>query len=46
MPTLDNSALMRELLELRQEEGAAARLPDYAELSLVPKMAESAAAGA
>jgi len=40
---LDNSALMRELLELRQEEARLLGYPSYAELSLVPKMAESAA---
>jgi oligopeptidase A len=40
---LDNSALMRELLALRQEQAALLGYPSYAELSLVPKMAESAA---
>jgi oligopeptidase A len=39
---LDNSALMRELLALRQEQAALLGYPSYAELSLVPKMAESA----
>ena len=43
MPTLDNTALMRELLALRQEEAQLLGYPSYAELSLVPKMAESAA---
>ena len=39
---LDNSALMRELLELRQEEARLLGHDNYAELSLVPKMADSA----
>jgi len=39
---LDNSALMRELLALRQEQARLLGFPSYAELSLVPKMAESA----
>jgi oligopeptidase A len=39
---LDNSALMRELLALRQEQARLLGHPSYAELSLVPKMAESA----
>ncbi|WP_284614403.1 M3 family metallopeptidase [Aquabacterium humicola] len=39
----DNSALMRELIELRQEEAALLGHANYAELSLVPKMAESPA---
>ncbi len=42
-PERDNSALMRELLELRQEEAALLGYPSFAELSLVPKMAESPA---
>jgi oligopeptidase A len=42
-PALDNSALMHELLELRQEEARLLGYPCYAELSLVPKMADSAA---
>ena len=42
MPALDNSALMRELLALRQEQARLLGHPSYAELSLVPKMAESA----
>ena len=41
--TLDNTALMHELLELRQEEARLLGYPSYAELSLVPKMADSAA---
>ncbi|MCK6432622.1 MAG: M3 family metallopeptidase [Burkholderiaceae bacterium] len=40
-PERDNSGLMRELLELRQEEAALLGYPSYADLSLVPKMAES-----
>jgi oligopeptidase A len=39
----DNSALMQELLQLRQEEAVLLGYPSYAELSLVPKMAKSAA---
>ena len=39
---LDNTALMRELLALRQEQAKLLGYPSYAELSLVPKMAESA----
>ena len=38
---LDNSAVMRELLELRQEEATLLGLASYADLSLVPKMADS-----
>ncbi|HEX7435585.1 MAG TPA: M3 family metallopeptidase, partial [Caldimonas sp.] len=38
---LDNAALMRELLELRAEEARLLGYRDYAELSLVPKMADS-----
>ena len=38
---LDNGALMRELLALRQEEARLLGYPDYAHVSLVPKMAES-----
>jgi len=41
-PELDNSALMRELLALRQEQARMLGHPSYAELSLVPKMADSA----
>jgi oligopeptidase A len=37
----DNTALMRELLTLRQEEAQLLGLPTYAHLSLVPKMAEA-----
>lgn len=40
---LDNSALIRELLELRQEEAALIGYANAAELSLVPKMADSPA---
>jgi oligopeptidase A len=39
----DNSALMTELLALRQEEAHLLGKPDFATLSLVPKMAESPA---
>ncbi len=39
----DNSGLMTELLQLRQEEAALLGQPSYAHLSLVPKMAESPA---
>jgi oligopeptidase A len=38
---LDNSAIVRELVALRQEEAALLGLPSYAHLSLVPKMAKS-----
>jgi oligopeptidase A len=38
---LDNGPLMRELLELRQEEAALLGYATHAELSLVPKMARS-----
>jgi len=41
---LDNSALMTELLALREEEAALLGHPDYATVSLVPKMAPSTAA--
>jgi oligopeptidase A len=40
-PELDNSAAMRELLALRQEEAHLLGYPGYADVSLVPKMAES-----
>ena len=40
-PERDNSALIRELLELRQEEAALLGYPTYAHLALVPKMAGS-----
>ncbi len=39
---LDNSALMRELLELRAEEAQLLGYENFAALSLVPKMAASA----
>ena len=39
----DNSALMREILALRQEEARLLGYTTYAEVSLVPKMAESPA---
>jgi len=42
-PELDNSALMQELLALRQEEAQLLGYPSYAEVSLVAKMAESPA---
>ncbi len=37
----DNSALMQELLALRQEEAALLGYANYAEVSLAPKMAQS-----
>ena len=40
-PELDNTALMRELLALRQEEAQLLGYRNFAEVSLVPKMAES-----
>jgi oligopeptidase A len=40
---LDNTPLMRELLELRQEEAALLGHPSFAHVSLVPKMARSPA---
>jgi oligopeptidase A len=40
-PALDNTALMHELVALRQEEAALLGQPSYAHLSLVPKMARS-----
>ncbi|MFN3415370.1 MAG: M3 family metallopeptidase [Caldimonas sp.] len=40
-PEHDNSALMRELLALRQEEAELLGYRNFAEVSLVPKMAES-----
>jgi oligopeptidase A len=40
-PELDNSAVMRELVELRAEEAALLGQPSYAHLALVPKMAGS-----
>ena len=38
---LDNSAVMRELLDLRQEEARLLGYASFAEVSLVPKMADS-----
>ncbi len=40
-PGLDNSALMREIVELRQEKAALLGKSNYAEASLVRKMADS-----
>jgi oligopeptidase A len=40
-PELDNTGVMRELLKLRQEEAALLGYKNYAEVSLVPKMADS-----
>ena len=40
-PERDNTPVMRELLELRQEEAVLLGYRNYAELSLVPKMAGS-----
>jgi oligopeptidase A len=40
-PALDNSATMRELLQLRQEEARLLGYARYAELSLVAKMADT-----
>jgi oligopeptidase A len=42
-PERDNSPVMRELLQLRQEEATLLGYRNYAELSLVPKMAGSPA---
>jgi oligopeptidase A len=42
-PQLDNSALMSELLALRDEEARLLGYADFAAASLVPKMADSAA---
>jgi oligopeptidase A len=42
-PDLDNGPVMRELLELRGQEAALLGHANYAELSLVPKMAQSPA---
>ncbi len=42
-PRFDNSAVMRELIELRQEEAELLGYASFAELSLVPKMADSPA---
>ena len=38
---LDNTALMQELMQLRQEEAALLGYANFAQLSLVPKMASS-----
>jgi oligopeptidase A len=40
-PELDNTSLIQRILELRREEAQLLGYPNYAELSLVPKMAES-----
>ncbi len=40
-PEHDNSAIVQELVALRQEEAALLSLPSFAHLSLVPKMAKS-----
>ena len=40
-PELDNSAIMSELLQLRQEEARLLAHANFAEVSLVPKMADS-----
>ncbi|MDO4705297.1 MAG: M3 family metallopeptidase [Comamonadaceae bacterium] len=40
---LDNSAVIDEILRLRAEEAQLLGYPDYAELSLAPKMADSGA---
>ncbi len=40
-PALDNTPLMAELLQLRQEEARLLGYRNYAEASLVPKMAQS-----
>lgn len=40
---LDNTGVMRELLALRQEEARLLGYPNFAALSVVPKMADSAA---
>ncbi|WP_119156079.1 M3 family metallopeptidase [Caldimonas tepidiphila] len=42
-PARDNSAIMRELIALRQEEAKLLGYRSFAEVSLVPKMAESPA---
>ncbi|VTU16988.1 Oligopeptidase A [Variovorax sp. SRS16] len=42
-PAFDNTALIREILALRQEEARLLGYPNFGELSIVPKMAESAA---
>ena len=40
-PEHDNSAIMKELLQLRQEEAGLLGYKNFAEVSLVPKMADS-----
>ncbi|NWG74058.1 MAG: M3 family metallopeptidase [Rubrivivax sp.] len=40
-PALDNSAIMKELLQLRHEQARLLEHETYAHLSLVPKMADS-----
>ena len=40
-PAQDNTAVMQQLVQLRQEEAALLGLPSYAHLSLVAKMARS-----
>ncbi|MEH3087988.1 MAG: M3 family metallopeptidase [Xylophilus ampelinus] len=42
-PKFDNTALIREILALRKEEAQLLGYPNFAEVSLVPKMAESPA---
>lgn len=41
-PAFDNTELIREILALRQEEAKLLSYPNFGELSIVPKMAESA----
>jgi oligopeptidase A len=40
-PKFDNTALMREILQLRQEEARLLGYSNFGEVSIVPKMAES-----
>ena len=40
-PAFDNTELIREILALRQEEARLLGYPNFGELSIVPKMAES-----
>jgi oligopeptidase A len=42
-PKFDNTPLVREILALRKEESQLLGFPNFAEVSLVPKMAESPA---
>ncbi|RZL88199.1 MAG: M3 family peptidase [Variovorax sp.] len=42
-PAFDNTELIREILALRQEEAKLLGYPNFGELSIVPKMAESGA---